>query len=196
MFSERFHESLTVTQRIGRQKVEKADFEYRPRDTSGHLDNSHAADPLNVLLNYQYGILGSKMRTNLGSNGLSCDIGFLHTFSDNRKELLCQDFKELGRSFIDDTIIDFLPKVSEKSFKATKDYRLFVREQTAKRFLQLLGERLNRKLEYKNKKWKISGIWNDYARTLAKALLQKEIPIIEQFVRKSSNLLHIAIENR
>jgi CRISPR-associated protein Cas1 len=82
-------------------------FDFHGRMTSSHQNN--ASDPVNLALNYAYGVLEGECRTAINTVGLEPSVGFLHEPSSYQtKQSLVYDLQEPFRWIADVTVMDAL----------------------------------------------------------------------------------------
>jgi len=68
-------------------------LDFQGRMTSSHQNN--ASDPVNLTLNYAYGVLEGECRRAINTVGLEPSVGFLHDFSSYQtKQSLVYDLQE------------------------------------------------------------------------------------------------------
>ena len=89
----------TVEGRVARRyweafgKVMPEQLDFQGRMTSSHQNN--ASDPVNLALNYAYGVLEGECRRAINTVGLEASVGFLHDFSSYQtKQSLVYDLQE------------------------------------------------------------------------------------------------------
>jgi CRISPR-associated protein Cas1 len=85
--------------------------ELRPKMRKGY----HAYDGVNNLFNLGYELLFWKCYEAIIRSHLEAYLGFLHANVNNRPSLVC-DLQELYRYLIDDFLIEYCKKLSEKDF--------------------------------------------------------------------------------
>lgn len=73
--------------------------------------NRYAADPVNAILNYAYGVLEGQCRTALTSLGFDIACGVLHSDRDDRDSLV-YDLMEPLRPAVDGSALNLLRKTS------------------------------------------------------------------------------------
>jgi CRISPR-associated protein Cas1 len=117
--------------------------------TSTHQNN--ASDPVNLALNYAYGVQEGECRRAINSVGLEPSIGYLHKFSTYQtKQSLVYDLQEPFRWIADVTALEAFESgvLDLPDFYFTgDDYRYRFEVEAKQRFLELLRERFN------------SGVW-------------------------------------
>jgi CRISPR-associated protein Cas1 len=88
---------------FGRVMPEHLDFQGRM--TSSHQNN--ASDPVNLALNYAYGVLEGECRRAINAVGVEPSVGFLHDFSTYQtKQSLAYDLQEPFRWLSDISVIE------------------------------------------------------------------------------------------
>ena len=121
--------------------------------------NNNAVDPVNLILNYAYGVLEGECRKIVNSVGLEPSIGFLHEFSNYQtKQSLVYDLQEPFRWIADVTVLDAFESslLDLKDFYFLgDDYRYRLDVEAKRRFLALLKERFNEGTRYRGgiRKW-------------------------------------------
>jgi CRISPR-associated protein Cas1 len=120
-------------------------LDFQGRMTSSHQNN--ASDPVNLALNYAYGVLEGECRAAINAIGLEPSVGFLHESSDYQtKHSLVYDLQEPFCWIADVTVIEvFESEVLDlPDFYFTgSDYRYSFEVEAKRRFLELLLERFN-----------------------------------------------------
>lgn len=133
------------------RKVMPEHLDFQGRMTSSHQNN--ASDPVNLALNYAYGVLEGECRRAINAVGLEPSVGFLHDFSDYQtKQSLVYDLQEPFRWLSDVSVIEAFESGALKlsNFYFTGDDYKYRFEPEAKRgFIQLLRERVNSGVVYK-----------------------------------------------
>jgi CRISPR-associated protein Cas1 len=125
--------------------------------TSTHQNN--ASDPVNLALNYAYGVLEGECRAAINTVGLEPSVGFLHESSSYQtKQSLVYDLQEPFRWIADVAVmIAFESGVLDlPDFYFTgDDYRYRFDPEAKERFLDLLRERFNSGARYRGRslKW-------------------------------------------
>jgi len=132
-------------------------FDFHGRMTTSHQNN--ASDPVNLALNYAYGVLEGECRAAINTVGLEPSVGFLHETSGYQtKQSLVYDLQEPFRWIADVTVLEaFESRVLDlPDFYFTgDDYRYRFEPEAKQRFLDLLRERFNSAVKYKGRalKW-------------------------------------------
>jgi CRISPR-associated protein Cas1 len=126
-------------------------FTFEGRTTGSH--NNNAVDPINLTLNYAYGVLEGYCRKAINAVGLEPSIGFLHKYSDyqTKQSLVC-DLQEPFRWLADVTVSDAFESgvLDLKDFYFLgNDYRYRIEVEAKRRFLKLLQEKFNSGVKYK-----------------------------------------------
>jgi CRISPR-associated protein Cas1 len=146
--------ALRYWQTITRVLPESLDFQGRM--TSSHQNN--ASDPVNLALNYAYGVLEGECRAAINTVGLEPSVGFLHETSGYQtKQSLVYDLQEPFRWLADVAVMEaFESKVLDlPDFYFTgDDYRYRFKGEAKERFLDLLRERFNSGPRYKGRRFK------------------------------------------
>src|SRR5438128_2484050 len=122
------------------QSVIPETFQFKERITRSHQNN--ATDPVNLALNYAYGVLEGEVRWAINSVGLEPSAGFLHDFASYQtKESLVYDLQEPFRWLCDVTVLKAVESrtLDLKDFYFTgDDYRYRIEVNAKRRFLGLL----------------------------------------------------------
>jgi CRISPR-associated protein Cas1 len=132
-------------------------FDFHGRMTTNHQNN--ASDPVNLALNYAYGVLEGECRAAINTVGLEPSVGFLHETSGHQtKQSLVYDMQEPFRWIADTTVLEaFESGVLDLSdfYFMGDDYRYRFEPEAKQRFLDLLRERFNSAVRYKGRalKW-------------------------------------------
>jgi CRISPR-associated protein Cas1 len=132
-------------------------FDFQGRMTLSHQNN--ASDPINLALNYAYGVLEGECRGAINTVGLEPSIGFLHETSYYQtKQSLVYDLQEPFRWIADVTVMEaFESRVLDLPdfYFAGDDYRYRFEPEARQRFLNLLRERFNSGVRYNGRalKW-------------------------------------------
>jgi CRISPR-associated protein Cas1 len=134
-------------------------FDFHGRMTTSHQNN--ASDPVNLALNYAYGVLEGECRAAINTVGLEPSVGFLHETSGYQtKHSLVYDLQEPFRWIADVAVIEAfeLGVLDLPDFYFTgDDYRYRFEPEAKERFLYLLRERFNSGVTYMKhtSKWDI-----------------------------------------
>jgi len=148
-------------------------FDFQSRIVRSHQYN--ASDPVNLSLNYAYGVLEGECRKAINTVGLEPSVGFLHEFSDYQtKQSLVYDLQEPYRWIGDITTIEAFESGAldiEDFYFTGDDYRYRVEVQAKRRFLELLKNKFNAGVMYKDKSWKWDTIILNKTLELARFLL-------------------------
>ena len=137
----------------------------------------NAVDPVNLALNYSYGVLEAEVRKAVNIVGLEASVGFLHDFSDQQtKQSLVYDLQEPFRWLCDMATIEAFESgvLDLKDFYFLgDDYRYHVEVDAKRRFLELLRNRFNSGVEYKGKTWKWDTVILNKTQELGRYLVKK-----------------------
>jgi len=117
---------------------------------STHQNN--ASDPVNLALNYAYGVLEGECRAAINSVGLESSVGFLHETSGYQTEQsLVYDLQEPFRWIADVVVVEAFESgvldVPDFYFMGD-DYRYRFEVEAKQRFLDILRERFNFGVRY------------------------------------------------
>jgi CRISPR-associated protein Cas1 len=126
-------------------------FDFHGRMTSSHQNN--ASDPVNLALNYAYGVLEGECRAAINTVGLEPSVGFLHEPSSYQtKQSLVYDLQEPFRWLADIAVMEAFESgvLDLPDFYFTgDDYRYRFEPEAKERFLDLLRGRFNSGVRYK-----------------------------------------------
>jgi CRISPR-associated protein Cas1 len=157
------------------QSVIPETFDFQGRITKKHQYN--ASDPVNLTLNYTYGVLEGECRRAINTVGLEPSIGFLHDFSDYQtKQSLVYDLQEPYRWLADMTVIEALESglLDMKDFYFMgDDYRYHFDVEAKRRLLYFLKDRFNSGVLYKGKTWQWNTVILNKVQELGRFLLGK-----------------------
>ena len=157
------------------QSIIPETFCFQSRIIKSHQYN--ASDPVNLALNYAYGVLEGECRRAINIVGLEPSVGFLHEFSDYQtKQSLVYDLQEPYRWIGDVATIEAFESgmLDMKDFYFMgDDYRYRVEVEAKRRFLGLLKDRFNSGVRYEGKTWKWDTIILNKTQELARFLLGK-----------------------
>lgn len=144
------------------------EFRFKNRSNKTNQRNMNAADEVNALLNYGYGILESEVRKTLNTIGLDSTVGFLHEITAARTALV-YDIQELFRWLIDLSVIRVLEdrKLKKSDFIVTENYNIRLRETAAKALIEKISLNFNRRAKYKGKNYSYQSILFDNTHQLA-----------------------------
>jgi CRISPR-associated protein Cas1 len=132
-------------------------FDFHGRMTTSHQNN--ASDPVNLALNYAYGVLEGECRAAINTVGLEPSVGFLHETSGYQtRQSGVYDLQEPFRWIVDVAVMEAFESalLDLPDFYFTgDDYRYRFEAEAKERFLGLLRERFNSAVGYKGRalKW-------------------------------------------
>jgi CRISPR-associated protein Cas1 len=112
--------------------------------TSSHQNN--ASDPVNLALNYAYGVLEGECRKAINAAGFEPSVGFLHEFSSYQtKHSLVYDFQESFRWLANVTVMEAFESgaLDLHDFFTGDDYKYRFETEAKRRFLDLFRGRFN-----------------------------------------------------
>lgn len=136
-----------------------------------------AQNPVNLALNYAYGVLEGECRKAINTVGLEPSIGFLHEFSDYQtKQSLVYDLQEPYRWIVDVVVLEAFESgvLDLKDFYFLgDDYRYRLEAEAKRRFLALLKERFNIGVRYRGVTCKWDTVILRKTQELARYLLCK-----------------------
>jgi CRISPR-associated protein Cas1 len=128
-------------------------LDFQGRMTSTHQNN--ASDPVNLALNYAYGVLEGECRRAINVVGLEPSVGFLHETSGYQtKQSLVYDLQEPFRWIADVTVMEaFESRVLDLPhfYFTGDDYRYRFDPEAKQRFLDSLRERFNCGISYRGR---------------------------------------------
>ncbi len=150
-------------------------FDFHGRMTTTHQNN--ASDPVNLALNYAYGVLEGECRAAINTVGLEPSVGFLHETSRYQtKQSFVYDLQEPFRWIADVAVMDaFESRVLDlPDFYFTGDDYTYRFEPEAKqRFLNLLREGFNSGVRYRGRSLKWDTVIEHKAVELGRFLIGK-----------------------
>jgi len=125
----------------------------------------HASDPVNVLLNYGYGILYGEVQNALAIAGLEPYAGLIHTDRPGKPSLTCDLIEEFRAPIVDRTVIGLVNRRYDVKFdehgRLERDFR--------RDFAQHILSRLHAQGVYEGKRYALRSIIQRQARRLAAA---------------------------
>jgi CRISPR-associated protein Cas1 len=170
------------------QSIFPETFCFQSRIVRSHQYN--ASDPVNLCLNYAYGVLEGECRKAINTVGLEPAFGFLHEPSRSQtSQSLVYDLQEPFRWLCDVTVIEAFESgvLDLKDFYFMgDDYRYHVEVDAKRRFLELLKVRFNTGVKYKGKSWKWDTIILNKTQELCRFLNDKSRDL--DFVQPCSSL--------
>lgn len=181
-------------------KVLPEHLDFQGRMTSSHQNN--ASDPVNLALNYGYGFLEGEVRRAINSVGLEPSVGFLHDFSDYQtKQSLVYDLQEPFRWLVDVSVVEAFESraLALGDFYFTgDDYRFRFEAGAKQRFIDVLRERVNAGVTYRDRVLKWDTVIEHKTNELARFLIGKPITLdfagtAPKLVRQDSSELRTKI---
>ena len=159
------------------QSVVPETFDFQGRITKKHQYN--ASDPVNLALNYAYGILEDECRRAINTVGLEPSIGFLHDFADYQtKQSLVYDLQEpfrwIGEIATVQAFESGLLDMKDFYFMGD-DYRYHIETEAKRKFLGFLRDKFNSDVEYKGKMWKWDTVILNKMEELGRFILGKSL---------------------
>lgn len=142
-------------------------WQFEKRETQG------ASEPYNIVLNYIFGVLYSKIEKALILVGLDIQIGIIHSLGKNKKSLVydfIEPFRILGWEI---AFVLFSKKMLNKNDFDLKERK--INPNGKKVIIQELYSRLNNIVEYEGKKIRYEEIIRKKADLLVKELMKNEI---------------------
>ncbi len=157
------------------QSVIPETFDFQGRITKKHQYN--ASDPVNLTLNYAYGVLEGECRRAINTVGLEPSVGFLHDFADYQtKQSLVYDLQEPFRWIGEVATIQAFESglLDMKDFYFLgDDYRYHFGAEAKRKFLEMLKDRFNSPVQYKGKMWQWDAIILNKVQELSRFLIGK-----------------------
>jgi CRISPR-associated protein Cas1 len=151
-------------------------FDFHGRMTTSHQNN--ASDPVNLALNYAYGVLEGECRAAINTVGLETSVGFLHETSGYQtKQSLVYDLQEPFRWIADVAVVEAFESglLDMPDFYFTgDDYRYRFEPEAKQRFLDLLRERFNSGVAWRRRVVKWDTVIEQKAMMLARFLKDDE----------------------
>jgi CRISPR-associated protein Cas1 len=151
---------------------------------------NNASDPVNLVLNYSYGVLEGEVRRAINTVGLEPSVAWLHEFTGAQTRESCvYDLMEPFRWLGDVTTVQAFESgvLDLKDFYFTgDDYRYRIEIEAKRRFLELLKERFNSGVKCRGKMWKWDTVILGKTQELARYLLGKSKGM--EFVEPSPEL--------
>jgi len=148
-------------------------FDFHGRMTTSHQNN--ASDPVNLALNYAYGVLEGECRAAINTVGLEPSVGFLHEPSSYQtKQSLVYDLQEPFRWIADVVVMEAFESgvLDLADFYFTgDDYRYRFDPEAKRRFLGLLSERFNSGVRYRGRQLKWDTVIEQKALELGRFLI-------------------------
>jgi CRISPR-associated protein Cas1 len=125
----------------------------------------HAHDPINILLNYGYGILYGEVQKALIVAGLEPYAGLIHTDRPGKPSLTCDLIEEFRAPIVDRTVIGLAARRFTVAFRP--DGRL--ENECRRAFAEHILSRMKAQGSYAKKKYELRSIIQMQARRLAAA---------------------------
>ena len=152
-------------------------LDFHGRMTATHQNN--ASDPVNLALNYAYGVLEGECRAAINTVGLEPSVGFLHETSEYQtKQSLVYDLQEPFRWIADVSVMEAFEcgVLDLPDFYFTGDeYRYRFDPEAKQRFLDLLRERFNCGIRYRGRALKWDTVVQQKANELGRFLVRRSI---------------------
>lgn len=155
----------------GVRRLLLADLDWPGRETQG------ATDPLNVALNYGYGILYARVERALLLAGLDPYGGFIHTDRPGKPSLELDLIEEFRQTIVDRTILGLVNRKFEVSFDENKR----LDEPTRKRLAEHIKNRMDSTDRYEGKRQRLTVILQSQARHIA-TFVRRERESYEPFI--------------
>ncbi len=150
-------------------------FKGRRSDSS---NNINAADPVNSMLNYGFGVLSGIVRTAVHGAGLDPAIGFIHEpmGQTGTSSPLVYDWEENYRVLVDLTVLDILREGGHRrsDFEWTDQYRSRVGPVIGKRIITVLYDMFRRKVLFHGKSATFSVLVDLDGQRLVRFLQEKQ----------------------
>jgi CRISPR-associated protein Cas1 len=136
-----------------------SEYAWAARETRG------ATDPVNVLLNYGYGILYGEVQKSLLLAGLEPYAGLIHTDRPGKPSLTCDLIEEFRAPVVDRTVIGLV----NRQYQVGWNEQGRLDEATRKGFAEHILNRLKAQGSYEGKRYSLRAIIQLQARRLAAA---------------------------
>jgi CRISPR-associated protein Cas1 len=150
-------------------------LDFQGRMTTSHQNN--ASDPVNLALNYAYGVLEGECRRAINTVGLEPSVGFLHETSGYQtKQSLVYDLQEPFRWIADVAVMEAFESgvLDMPDFYFTgDDYRYRFEPEAKNRFLEFLCEQFNSRVRYKERGLKWDTVIEQKATELGRFLISR-----------------------
>jgi CRISPR-associated protein Cas1 len=163
-------------------------LDFQGRMTSSHQNN--ASDPVNLALNYAYGVLEGECRKAINAVGLEPSVGFLHKFSGYQtKQSLVYDLQEPFRWLADISVIRAIESgaLDVRDFYFTADdYEYHLSVEAKQRFINIIREIFNAGARYKGQTQKWDTIIEEKTNELGRFLIGKQRSL--DFMQPAPNL--------
>jgi CRISPR-associated protein Cas1 len=154
-------------------------LDFQGRMTTTHQNN--ASDPVNLVLNYAYGVLEGECRSAINTVGLEPSVGFLHETSGYQtKQSIVYDLQEPFRWIADVAVMNaFESRILDlPNFYFTGgDYRYRFDPEAKQRFLDLFRDWFNSAVTYKGRAFK----WD--------TVIERKAAEISLFLTGKSNMI-------
>jgi CRISPR-associated protein Cas1 len=129
--------------------------------------NHHFNDIVNMMFNYGYGILGSRVGSSILRAGLEPYAGFIHTDRSGRPSLRL-DFMEIFRQpVVDRAVVSLLTRGFQPETEVRDDESVFLDKKTKQKLAQNMFKRLETREDYHGKDFMVKTILQFQARSLA-----------------------------
>lgn len=129
--------------------------------------NHRLKDPVNMMLNYGYGILGSRVIGAIIRAGLEPFAGFIHVDRSGRPSLQL-DFMEMYRQpVVDRVVISLLTRGFQPKTEKLEDESEFLSKRTRRVLGDAIKKRLEGRQDYRGKNFMLKTIMQLQARALA-----------------------------
>lgn len=132
-------------------------------------EHQNAENPVNILLNYGYGILYSRLHTAISVAGLNPFISFLHAEQKNKPTLVFDVIEMFRAPIVDRTILAFLRK--KIKFKINNGQ---LTDETRKKLATKVLIRINSEVQYRGKRLTLSDIMLQQMKELIKYIQSEE----------------------
>lgn len=141
----------------------------------GHADftgreRRGATDLVNSLLNYGYAILHSRVYLALIKAGLSPQISYLHTVQKGKPTLVFDLMEEFRPQVVDRTVLTMLSRRE----KVETDTEGLLTQETRRRFVTLLQDRLSTLIRFRKRELKADEIILQQAQSIVRHLRDQE----------------------
>ena len=139
-------------------------------------------DPVNVLLNYGYGLLASDVWMAVEHSSLEPYAGFLHKDSPRRPALVMDMMEEFRQPVVDRTVLRIVSRMGEKAKGLVEDGRLT--QEGRKAIIREFNERMEEKVTFMNRPLPLEAHIYAQSRRLSEFLMRRSssyTPYIERW---------------
>lgn len=116
-------------------------------------EHQDAENPVNILLNYGYGILYSRILNAVTVAGLNPNISFLHKEQKNKPTLIFDVIEEYRAPVVDRTVIAFLTKRTKLQITGKQ-----LSDDTRKKIVEKVLRRINSEITYRGERMTMADV--------------------------------------